>query len=122
MITAAIVLAITALLGLTVLLLPLRWPDLAASWLPGAVHGACGVSGFVLLASSLGGPRRGVRMGAGSFGIVAAELFGATLLLATVMAVARLRRKRPNLLVIGLHATLAVGGLTLLAAYLSFPA
>ncbi len=122
MIAAAAVLATTALLGIGVLLLPLRWPALAASWLPGAIHGACGVSGFLLLASSLGGPRRGVSMGAGSFGIVATELFGATLLLATAMAAARLRRRRPNILVIGLHATLAVGGLTLLAAYLSFPA
>lgn len=122
MITAALVLTAAALLGLGVLLLPLRWPALAAAWLPGAVHGTCGVSGFVLLALSLGGPRRGVSMGAGSFGIVAAELFGATLLLATMMAVARRRRRRPNILVVGLHATLAVGGLTLLAAYLSFPA
>ncbi len=122
MIAAAYLLTATALLGLGVLLLPLRWPAASASWLPGAVHGACGVSGFALLAWSLGGPRRGVAMGAGSFGVVAAWLFGATLATAASMAAARLRRARPNVLAIGLHATLAVGGLTLLAAYLSFPA
>ena len=122
MTVAAFMLTATALLGLGVLLLPLRWPGAAASWLPGAVHGACGVSGFALLSWSLGGPRRGVAMGAGSFGVVAAWLFGATLAMATVMAAARLRRRRPNVLAVGLHATLAIAGLTLLAAYLSFPA
>jgi len=60
-------------------------------------------------------------MGAGSFGNAAAVLFAAALTLAVVMAAIRMRRGRPNILVIGLHATLAIGGLTLLAAYLSFP-
>ena len=122
MIVAAWVLTVTALLGVAVLLLPLYRPALASSWLPGAVHGVCGVSGVLLLALSLGGPRRGVSMGAGSFGVVAAWLFGAALALAALMAAARLRRRPPSALAIGLHATLAVGGLTLLAAYLSFPA
>lgn len=118
---AALVLTLTALLGLTVAVLPLRLPAWGASWVPGAVHGTVGVSGFVLLLLSLGGPQRGVKMGAGSFGNAAAVLFAAALALATVMAAIRMRRGRPNILVIGLHATLAIGGLTLLAAYLSFP-
>ncbi len=91
--------------------LRLRWPG----WL----HGAAGLLGFGLLVAGLGGPVRGAAQGAGSFGLVAAGSVGAALLLGLTVFAARMRRKAPSTLVIGVHATLAVGGLVMLAAYLS---
>ncbi len=90
-------------------------------WLPGAAHGLIGVAGSGLLLLGLQGPARGVRSGAGSFGTIAAALLAAALALGLLVAAGRLRRKRPSALVLGIHATLAVTGLTLLAAYVSAP-
>ena len=90
---------------------PLRWP--------GVVHGTLGVAGFVLLVAGLRGPARGVAEGAGSFGIVAAALVGSAVLLGLGVLIARLRHRAPSMLVVGVHATLAVGGLVMLAAYIA---
>ena len=89
----------------------LRWP--------GWIHGGLGAAGFGLLVAGLRGPARGVAQGAGSFGLVAAAFVGAALLLGLVVLAARLRRKAPSMLAVGVHATLAVGGVVMLAAYLS---
>ena len=89
--------------------------------LPGLAHGLLGLTGLALLLLSLGGPPRGVRMGAGSFGLLAAGLFGLAVLGAAAAYVARRRGSGLSTLALGLHATFAVAGLTLLAAYLSFP-
>ena len=89
----------------------LRWP--------GWVHGGAGLVGFGLVVAGLGGPARGVAQGAGSFGLVAAAFVGAALLLGLLVFTARLRRKAPSNLAVGVHASLAVGGVVMLAAYLS---
>ncbi len=75
----------------------------------------------MLLLAALGGPARGVAYGVGGFGTVAAVLLGLTL--ASGLAVMSLRRRRHDpMLAIGVHATLAIFGFVLLAAYASVPA
>lgn len=92
-------------------------------WWPGALHGAAGAAGFGWLALALdGAPPRGVSTGAGSFGLIAAVLLGLGLLLGAAAFVARWRRRRPAMLLLGVHATLAVAGLVMLVAYVSAPA
>ena len=86
---------------------------------PGVLHGSVGIAGFVLLVAGLGGPARGVQQGAGSFGTVAAWLVGAAVVLGLIVFAARIRRRPPSMLAIGVHATLAVGGLVMLAAYIA---
>jgi hypothetical protein len=118
---SAIVLAATALFGLCLFAL-YQWTEANGRiWLPGMAHGLLGAVGFVLLLLGLRGPPRGVAMGAGQFGVIAAGLVACGLLLGGLVFLGRLRRRPPAALVIGLHATLAVGGLVMLAAYLSAP-
>ena len=119
---AAILIAVTALGGLTLFALyPVIKPS-GRIWWPGALHGLVGVVGFALLLASLAGaPPRGVSLGAGSFGEVATGLLGVGLLPGIASFVTRWRRGTPSVLVIGVHATLAIGGLVLLVAYISAP-
>lgn len=88
-------------------------------WWGGLLHGSLGLAGFALLLLGLGGPPRGVEQGAGSFGVVAAVFVGAALAMGLLIAAGQLRKRQPSILVIGLHATLAVFGLVVLVAYLS---
>jgi len=118
---SGLVLGMSVLTGIGLLAL-YQWANPTGRvWLPGAVHGLIGVAGSGLLLLGLQGPARGVRSGAGSFGTIAAVLLVAALALGLLVATGRLRRKRPSALVLGIHATLAVTGLTLLAAYVSAP-
>lgn len=83
----------------------------------GALHGLVGIAGFAVLLLAPRGPPRGEATGISSFGRVAAALLGITLVLALPIVVARLRRRRISVLVIGLHATMAISGIVILAAY-----
>jgi hypothetical protein len=122
LVLAAILLGLAALGGLGLLAL-YQWVRPVGRWrLPGAAHGLVGVAGFALLLGGLSGPPRGVEMGAGSFGRVAAVLIGLAVVMAGVAFWARWRGSKAGPLALGLHATFAVGGLVLLAAYLSYPA
>ena len=84
------------------------------------LHGALGLSGLGFLLLVLQGPRHGDAMGVGSFGIVAAALFGLALLLGP--AVPLLSRRAPGLssLALAIHATCAISGFTLFLAWVSF--
>ncbi len=115
-----LVLAVTATLGLALVLLhAVRRTGLL--WLLGPLHGLAGASGLALLLLALRGPVRGAAYGAGGFGTMAAALLG--LAVATGIVVLTVRRRRGDpMLAIGLHATLAIFGLVLLAAYASMPA
>ncbi len=108
-----------AILGLLLVTLSQVAPSTFRLAWPGAVHGLVGLAGFGLLLAGLRGPPRGVQQGAGSFGLVAAVFVGLALLGGAFLAGARLRRQPPAVLVIGVHATLGVAGLVMLAAYLS---
>ena len=119
---AAIILGITALGGMGLLAL-YQWVRPAGWWqAPGLAHGLLGVCGFALLLASLGGPPRGAAMGAGSFGTIATVLTGLAIAMAALAYAARRRGHAAGPLALGLHATLAIAGLTMLAAYLSYPA
>ncbi len=114
------VLSAAAALGLAlVLLYGLRRTSLL--WLLGPLHGLAGASGLILLLSALRGPARGAAYGVAGFGTMAAVLLA--LAIATGLVVLTVRRRRGDpMLAIGLHATLAIFGLVLLAAYASIPA
>jgi hypothetical protein len=89
---------------------PLRWPV----W---ALHGLLGLSGFGVLLLGLRGPPRGVAMGVGGFGRVAAILLALALLAGAEILFERLRHRRLPVLMVGLHATIAIGAVVVLAAY-----
>lgn len=91
------------------------------SLVPGVLHGLLGLVGFAALLLGLRGPPHGVRMGAGSFGLIAATFVGAALLAGAVILVGRLRRRPPSVVVVAVHATLAIAGFVILAAYVSMP-
>lgn len=87
----------------------------------GPAHGLIGASGLALLVLALRGPARGAAYGVSGFGTTAAILLGCAVLLGLLVLRSRLRRRDP-MFVIGVHATVAIFGLVLLAAYVSVPA
>ena len=114
---AFIVLGIAVLLGCVLALLHLR-TGAAPPPLPfGALHGLIAVAGLGLLALALRGPPRGLEQGTGSFGIIAAVLIALAALAGTALLAARLRKRQLPGTLIGIHATLAVGGFVILIAY-----
>lgn len=88
----------------------------------GLAHGTIGLGGLGVLLAALGGPPRGVAMGGGAFGPVAAAMVATAALIGGLMLVLRLRGVRPSVMLIGLHATVALFGVVVLTAYLSLPA
>jgi len=109
--TAALGVALVVLYGVRRFAL-IRWI--------GPLHGLAGLSGFVLLLLALRGPARGAAYGAAGLRVMAAALLGVAILIGPVVLAVRRRRGDP-MLAIGLHATLAVFGLVLLAAYATIP-
>ncbi len=114
-----VVLAATVTMGLALVFLH-GMRRVGVVWLLGPLHGLAGASGVVLLLLALRGPARGVAYGAGGFGTLAAVLLGLAILAGLVVMLVR-RRRRDPMLAIGLHATLAIFGFVLLAAYASVP-
>ncbi len=92
---------------------------LAARWraMLGAAHALLGACGLLALLFALRGPPRGVAMGVGSFGDVAASLLVFALLVGLGIAAMRLRARPILGLVIGVHVTIAISGIVILAAY-----
>jgi hypothetical protein len=78
----------------------------------GVLHGLLGAVGFAALLLALRGPPRGEAMGVGSFGGIAAALLVSALLAGLVI-----RRRRMRGVLIGIHATFAISGIVILAAY-----
>lgn len=108
-----------ALLGLVLAGLHLAVPHrrLPVPWPAWVAHATIGVGGFAVLLRGLGGPPRGVAMGVGAFGRFAAILFAVALLAGGAILFERLRYRRMPILLVGLHATLAIAGVVVLAAY-----
>ena len=92
---------------------------LAVRWRPafGLLHGSIGAAALAALILTLGGPPRDVAMGVGSFGRIAAWLLAAALLVGLGIVAVRLRMRRVPTFVIGVHATIAITGIVMLAAY-----
>jgi hypothetical protein len=85
-------------------------------WWLGALHGLIGLSGLALLALSLRGPVRGLAQGTASFGAIGAGFIGSAALIGGNILLRHRRGKRAGGL-IGVHATLAICGFVMLAAY-----
>ncbi len=119
MLTAAfVILSIAILLGCLLAILYLRTEGAAAPWPLAALHGSIAIAGLFCLALALQGPVRGAEQGTADFGIYAVTLIGTAALIGVLLFVSHiLKRKIPGLLV-GVHATLAIGGLAILAAYI----
>ncbi|HTV36337.1 MAG TPA: hypothetical protein VMF12_07885 [Xanthobacteraceae bacterium] len=118
LIAAFAILAAAAALGTALALVYLRGGRVAAPLLLTALHGLFGLGGLVCLVLALQGPPRGLDQGTASFGVIAAALLAAAAL-AGLTAFFRQRGKPQRAgTLIGLHATLAVSGVVILAAYL----
>ena len=119
MLTAAVaLLSLAVVLGATLAVLYLRRGNGTPSpWRLAAVHGLLGVGGFCCLVLAARGPPRGVEQGVGSFGAISATLFGLAAVAGGIILVKHLAKRRAGTL-IGLHATLAIAGFVILAAYL----
>jgi hypothetical protein len=119
LIGAFVVLAAAVALGTALAVLYLRGERAAAApILLTTLHGLFGLGGFACLLLALRGPARGLDQGTGAFGVVAAVLLAAAALAGLwVLFVHHVRKRRAGTL-IGLHATLAVSGFVILAAYL----
>ena len=124
MLTAAfIVLGIAVLLGSALAVLHLRTSTATlasapVSWPAAALHGLLGIGGLICLGLALRGPPRGAAQGTASFGAIAAILIVMPALAGGGLLAARLRKRPPAGALIGVHATLAVSGFVILAAYL----
>ena len=118
MLTAAfVILGIAVLLGSLLAVLYLRTEGAAAPWPLAALHGLVAIGGLFCLALALRGPLRGVEQGTASFGIIAVTLIGSAALIGVGSLVTHLLKRRLPGILIGVHATLAVGGFAILAAY-----
>ena len=80
----------------------------------GALHGLMGSAGLLGLVIALRGPPRGVAMGVGAFGMIAAVLFSVALVVGLALLVLR---RRLSGAIIALHASIAIAGIVILAAY-----
>ena len=119
MLTAAfVILAIAVALGAVLAVLHLRTNrTVAPPWPLAALHGFLAIVGLGCLALALRGPPRGVAQGTASFGLIAAVLFVPAALLGARLLAARVFNKRIGGGTIAVHATLAVSGFVVLAAY-----
>ena len=115
--TAFVILGIAVLLGSLLAVLYLRTEGAAAPWPLAALHGLVAIGGLFCLALALRGPLRGVEQGTASFGIIAVTLIVSAALIGVGSLVAHLFKRRLPGILIGIHATLAVGGFAILAAY-----
>jgi len=120
MLTAAFVIfAVAVALGTVLAVLHLQTNKTAAlpPWPLGALHGVLALIGLGCLALALRGPPRGVQQGTASFGMIAAVLFVLAALLGGRLLAARIFGKPIGGGTIAVHATLAVTGFVILAAY-----
>lgn len=118
LIAALIILAAAVVLG-TALAVMRLWTQGAATppWPLADLHGLLAVGGLCCLALALRGPPRGLDQGTASFGIIAFTMMMLAALLGAGLLAARIRKRRIAGIMIGIHATLAVSGLAILAAY-----
>jgi len=108
---------VAASLGALLVWMNLAPGRVAPRWPFGALHAALGAAGLGALLLALRGPPRGEAMGVGAFGRIAAWLLALALVMGLVLLSKRLRHRRPTSGPIGIHATLAISGVVMLAAY-----
>jgi hypothetical protein len=114
-----ILLGIAMLFGFLLAALHLRGLDTAPPFLARLAHGVLGAAGLVALLLTMNRPAQGLNEGVGTFRLDAAVLLGAALLLGLgILLTFRIAPKSAGA-VIALHATIAMFGLAILAAYAS---
>jgi hypothetical protein len=119
LIAAFVILGIAVLLGSLLAVLHLRAAQPATPTAAlGALHALVALTGFACLLAALRGPPRGLETGTTEFGAVAAVLLALAALLGGGCVALRLLKRRIASSLIGIHATLAVAGFVVLAAYL----
>ena len=115
---AFVILSVAVLLGIALAALGLRGkgeaPPRALAWL----HGILAPAGLGSLLLALRGPPRGLGLGIAGFGVAAAVLIALAALVGCAMLGTHLLRRRLPAALIAIHATLAVSGFVILAAYL----
>jgi hypothetical protein len=90
----------------------------AVPWTVAALHGIVGIAGLGCLFLALRGPQRGLDQGTASFGAIAATLLALAALAGFGVLLMRRGKKQRAGTLIGVHATLAISGFVVLAAYL----
>ena len=118
LVAAFVILAVAVLLGSVLAVLHLQTKGRATPpWWLAALHGLLAISGLVCLALALRGPPRGLDQGTASFGLIATALITMAALVGGGLLAARVFKRRIGGTMIGVHATLAVSGFVILAAY-----
>ena len=105
-------------LGAALFVMHLRGSGAAkpAPWRLAALHGLLGVGGLACLILALGNPPPRIDQGTAGFGAISVAVLAVAAFLGAGIFVLRLANKRAGAL-IGIHATLAIGGFVILAAY-----
>jgi hypothetical protein len=115
---ATLLLGVAVMLGAAAAVPRLGRTERAPPWWLAAAHGTVALAGLALLIFLLPGARRGAATGAQSFGAIAALLLAAAALAGLTMLALHWQKRRVAGPLIGLHATLAVGGFVILVVYL----
>jgi hypothetical protein len=116
-IAAFVILAVAVLLGSVLAVLHLQTEGSTPPWSLAALHGLLAIGGLICLALALRGPPRGLDQGVASFGIIATLLITLAALIGVALLAKRIFKTRIAGIMIGIHATLAVSGFVILAAY-----
>src|SRR5665213_633813 len=119
LVIAFTILGVVVLLGSVLAVLHLRMNGVGPPppWPLAALHGLLAISGLCCLALALRGPPRGVAQGTASFGTIAAVMFTLAALVGSGLLAARVFKRRIAGILIGIHATFAVGGIVILTTY-----
>ncbi len=118
LVAAFFILAVAVLLGSVLAGLHLQTEGRArAPWRLAGPHGLLGISGLCCLALALRGPPQELAQGTTFFGTTAATLITMAALVGVALLAARIFKTRIPEIMIGIHATLAVSGFVILAAY-----
>ena len=117
LIAAFVILGVAVLLGSVLAALHLRAENRTPPWSFAALHGLLAIGGLSCLALALRGPPRGLAYGVASFGILAALLITLAALIGLALLAKRIFKTRIASIMIGIHATVAVSGFVILAAY-----
>jgi hypothetical protein len=117
LITAFVILAVAVLLGSVLAILHLQREGSTPPWSLAALHGLLAIGGLSCLALALRGPPRGLDQGVASFGIIATLLITLAALIGVALLAKRIFKTRIAGIMIGIHATLAVSGFVILAAF-----
>jgi hypothetical protein len=118
LVAAFVILTGAVLLGAGLAGLHLRSEGRAAApWPLAALHGLLAIGGLSCLALALRGPPRGLDQGTASFGMISMTLIALAALVGLGLLSAHILKRRVPGIMIGIHATLAVSGFVVLAAY-----